>query len=117
VHHLGLAPVRDPGHNVLREVWIDASTFLPKRYVAERFVENGGLSFRYLITVNTALIENHLVNVDADGHFDVHRALVLHFSGQGRWSISDVRFPADLPAWLFDPVRYREHAAEPLPDL
>ncbi len=117
VHHLGLTPVRDPGHNVLREVWIDARTFIPKRYVAERFVDNGGLSFRYLITVNTALIENHLVNVDADGHFDVHRALVLHFSGQGRWSILDVRFPADPPAWLFDPVRYREHAADPLPDF
>jgi hypothetical protein len=117
VHHLGLTPVRDPGHNVLREVWIDARTYLPRRYIAERFVENGGLSFRYLITVNTALIENHLVNVDADGHFDVHRALVLHFSGEGRWTISDVRFPTDPPAWLFDPVQYREHAGDPLPDL
>jgi len=117
VHHLGLAPVRDPGHNVLREVWIDTSTSLPKRYVAERFVENGGLSFRYLITVNTALIENHLVNVDAAGHFDVHRALVIHFSGEGRWTISDVRFPTDPPPWLFDPLQYREHATDPLPEL
>jgi hypothetical protein len=117
VHHLGLTPVRDPGHNVLREVWIDARTFIPKRYVAERFVENGGLSFRYLITVNTALIENHLVNVDADGRFDVHRALVIHFSGQGRWTISDVAFPPAPPPWLFDPDRYAQHAAEPLPAL
>jgi hypothetical protein len=117
VHHLGLAPIRDPGHNVLREVWVDAQTFVPKRYVAERFVENGGLSFRYLITVNTAIIQGHLVNVDADGHFDVHRALVLHLSGQGHWTISDVRFPADPPSWLFDSEAYRAHQTDPLPDL
>jgi len=117
VHHLGLTPVRDPGHNVLREVWVDAKTFIPKRYVAERFVQNGGLSFRYLITVNAALIEGHLVNVDAAGHFEVHRALVIHYAGDGRWTISDVRFPADPPPWLFDPDRYREHQTDVLPDL
>ena len=117
VHHLGLSPIRDPGHNVLREIWIDASTYLPRRYVAERFVENGGLSFRYLITVNTALIQGHLVNVDAAGHFEVHRALVIHYSGDGRWTISDVTFPVNPPAWLFDPDHYGEHQNDPLPAL
>ena len=43
VYRLGLSPIRDPGHNVLREIWVDANTYLPTRYVAERFVENGGL--------------------------------------------------------------------------
>ncbi|HEV2737490.1 MAG TPA: hypothetical protein VGU66_02825 [Candidatus Elarobacter sp.] len=117
VHHLGLFPYRDPGHNVLREVWIDASTFIPKRYVAERFVENGGLSFRYLITVDTAVIDGHLVNVGAAGHFELHRALIINVTGDGRWAISDVTFPADPPAWLFDPDRYKDHKGEPVPDL
>lgn len=117
VYHLGLFPYRDPGHNVLREVWIDKSTFLPKRYVAERYVENGGLSFRYLITVNTAMIEGHLVNVDAAGHFEVHRALIVHLAGEGRWTISDVTFPVNPPAWIFDPDHYKDHKGEAVPDL
>ncbi len=117
VYHLGLTPIRDPGHNVLRQVWIDKSTLLPKRYVAERFVDAGPLTFRYLITVDTALIGGHLVNVDAAGHFDVHRAFIINYSGDGRWSISDVTFPADPPPWLFDPELYRDHRNDPVPDL
>jgi hypothetical protein len=117
VHHLGLTPYRDPGHNVLREVWVDKTTFVPKRYVAERYVENGGLSFRYLITVNTAMIEGHLVNVDAAGHFEVHRALIVNVAGEGRWAISDIAFPANPPAWIFDPDHYKDHKGEPVPDL
>ncbi|HEY0613895.1 MAG TPA: hypothetical protein VGC96_04615 [Candidatus Elarobacter sp.] len=117
VFHLRLTPVRDPGHNVLREVWVEKTSFLPKRYVAERFVQNGGLSFRYLITVNTALIQSRLVNVDAEGHYEVHRALVIHFSGDGRWSISDVAFPAGPPAWLFDAEQFAAHRGEPIPQL
>jgi hypothetical protein len=115
VHHLGLTPVRDPGHNVLREIWIDETTLLPKRYIAERFVENGPFSFRYLITVDTAVIENHLVNVAAAGHFEVHRGLIVNYSGDGRWTISDVTFPADPPAWMFDPDHYKDHSGEPIP--
>lgn len=117
VYHIGLTPVRDPGHNVLRAAWVDKATFLPKRYVVDRFVENNGLSFRYLTTVGTALIAGRLVNVSADGHFELHRFVVVNESGQGRWSICDVTFPADPPDWLFDADRYRDHSGEPLPDL
>jgi hypothetical protein len=117
VYHLGLVPVRDPGHNVLREVWIDKGSFIPKRFVAERFVDDPPLVFRYLITVETALIGGHLVNVDAVGDFDVHRALIVHYAGHSHWTISDVTFPADPPWWLFDPERYKDHKGEAVPDL
>jgi hypothetical protein len=80
-------------------------------------VENGPIAFRYLITVDTALIDGRLVNVAASGHFDVHRALIINYSGEGRWSISDVRFPTNPPPWLFDADRYREHLGDPVPDL
>jgi hypothetical protein len=117
VYHIGLFPYRDPGHNVLREAWVDKSTFIPKRFVAERFVENPPFSFRYLITVDTAMIGGHLVNVGAYGHFEVHRGLIYNYAGDGRWAISDVTFPADPPAWLFDPDHYKDHKGEPVPDL
>ncbi len=93
VYHLGLFPYRDPGHNVLREAWIDKSTFVPKRSVAERFVEDGPLSFRYLITVNTALIAGHLVNVEAAGHFE--GAPRVDRSRRGRRALDDLR--RDVP--------------------
>ena len=111
VYHLKLEPVRDPGHHVLREMWVNRTSFLPLRYVAERFVSDV-ISFRYLVRVDTALIDGHLVNVAADGHFDVHRLAIIHYSGEGRWTISDVRFPSAPPDWAFDPTAVRAHHGE-----
>jgi len=96
LYHLGLTPLRDPGHHVLREMWIDEASFLPVRYVAERFVDVGLFTFRYFVTVNTALVDGHLVNVDADGHFNVRGASDTDYSGEGRWSISNISFPPSI---------------------
>lgn len=114
VYHLGLKPRYDAGHHVLREMWIDKASLLPRRYIAERFV-GGPISFRYFVTVNTAVIGGHLVNIDADGHFNVNRALVIHYSGEGRWAVSDVSFPAAPPSWVFDPGLYAQHQGEAIP--
>jgi len=115
VYHLGLTPLRDAGHHVLRELWIDKATYFPVRCVAERFVDDGLLTFRYLVTVNMAVIGGHLVATDATGHFSIHRALVLNITGDAHWSISDVSFPTEVPDWLFDPASFKQHAFEPLP--
>ncbi|HEY8315150.1 MAG TPA: hypothetical protein VIG51_13395 [Candidatus Baltobacteraceae bacterium] len=114
VYHLGLQPRYDAGHHVLREIWIDKTSLLPRRYVAERFV-GGLIPFRYLVTVNAAVIDGHLVNTHADGHFNVNRVLLLHYSGEGRWTASDVTFPAAPPLWLFDPAMYAQHKGEAIP--
>ncbi|MBV9269988.1 MAG: hypothetical protein JO165_02775 [Candidatus Eremiobacteraeota bacterium] len=112
VYHFRLRPKRDAGHNILREIWIDEETYLPRRYVAERFVDAGIVPFRYLVTVNAAVIDGHLVNLDADGRFNVNRALLLHFSGEGNWKISDISFPKSPPAWLFDPSSFSLHKSD-----
>ena len=104
VYHLGMTPLRDPGHHVLRQMWVDKTTFLPVRYVAERFVDAGTFKFRYLVTVNTALVAGHLINTDADGHFDVHRAVFFRYAGEGHWTIEGVSFPSHEPDWMFDPA-------------
>jgi hypothetical protein len=114
VYHLGLRPRYDAGHHVLRQMWIDKRSLLPRRYIAERFV-GGPISFRYLVTVNTAVIDGHLVNTDADGHFNVNRALIIHYSGEGRWTVSDISFPAAPPSWLFDPDTFAQHQGEAIP--
>jgi hypothetical protein len=74
-------------------------------------------AFRYLITVDTAMIGGHLVNAGAYGHFEVHRGLIYNYAGDGRWAISEVTFPADPPAWLFDPDHYKDQKGEAVPDL
>jgi hypothetical protein len=60
-------------------------------------------------------VGGHLVNTDADGHFNVNRALILHYSGEGRWAVSDVSFPTAPPGWLFDPNLYAQHKGQPIP--
>lgn len=117
MYHLGLTPSYDWGHHVLREMWIDKQTFIPARYIAERFVDDGILPFRYMVEVNTATENGHLVNTDADGHFNINRALIIHLTGEGRWTISDVAFPTDPPDWLFDPTAYAQHATQAVPNF
>ena len=117
VYHLGLKPIRDPGHHVLREMWIDKQSFLPVRYIAERFVADGPLSFRYLVTVNTAVIGGHLVNTDLTGNISVNRALIIHFTQHSHWTVTGISFPPSVPPWAFDPAAYAQHGSEPQPDL
>jgi len=110
-YHLGLTPVRDPGHHVLREMWVDETSFLPVRYVAERFVDAELFKFRYFVGIDTALVDGHLVNIDAEGKFDVHRIAGIHYFGEGNWTISDVSFPSSEPDFLFPASPYSSPAA------
>ncbi|MBV8148342.1 MAG: hypothetical protein JO092_04560 [Candidatus Eremiobacteraeota bacterium] len=108
VYHLGLEPIRDPARNVLRQMWIDKESFLPVRYLAWRTVDTPLEHFAYLVTVNCAAIDGHLVNMDAVGTND---------HGQGNWRIFDVSFPAAEPDWVFDPSQWKAHFGEAIPNL
>jgi hypothetical protein len=109
VYHLLLSPIRDPGHSVIREMWIDEATYLPVRYVLLRYVPQDR-PFSYLITVDTQLLDGHLVNVSANGLY--HYANV---SGRGRWRISQVSFPQDVPDWAFNQGQWAQHNGVPIP--
>jgi hypothetical protein len=110
-YHFTLAPSRNPKHNVLREIWIDTATYLPLRYVAQRFIEDyPGDYYSYLIAVDARDIDGYLVNVDADGA-NLLRGLV------GKWQISDVSFPYSEPDWVFDREQWKLHIGEPIPNL
>jgi hypothetical protein len=110
-NHLVLTPIRYPKHNVLREIWIDTTTNLPVRYLAQRFVEDyPGDYYSYLITVDAREIDGHLVNVSAHGNN-------LHLHGISKWSISDLSFPASEPDWVFNRAQWRAHDGEPIPNL
>lgn len=108
VYHLGLEPIRDPAHNVLRQMWIDKTTFLPVRYVAMRTVLDSVEPYSYPIAVDNAVIDDYLVNVDAEG---------LNPIGQGKWRISQISFPDSEPDWVFDPAQWPRHNGEQIPNL
>ncbi|HEY1680560.1 MAG TPA: hypothetical protein VGF98_02830, partial [Candidatus Tumulicola sp.] len=110
-YHLKLTPLRNPKHNVLREIWIDTVTNLPVRYIAERFVENyPGDDYSYFITVDARNIDGYLVNVAAEG-------ANAHLGGTSKWHIFDVSFPNAEPNWVFDREQWKIHNGEPIPNL
>ncbi|HEY3675138.1 MAG TPA: hypothetical protein VGK84_04035 [Candidatus Tumulicola sp.] len=110
-YHFAVTPVRNSKHNTLREIWIDTTTNLPVRYIAQRFIENyPGDDYSYYIAVDAREIDGHLVNVDADGS-SLLRGLL------GKWQISDVSFPASEPDWVFDRDQWKLHIGEPIPNL
>jgi hypothetical protein len=108
VYHLALVPLRDPARNVLRQMWIDMTTFLPARYVAVRTVIDPFEYFTYLVTVDSVEVDGHMVNVKAVGNSK---------NGLGKWQISDVSFPASEPDWVFDRVQWTRHNGELIPSL
>jgi hypothetical protein len=108
VYHLGLDPLREPSHNVLRQMWIDKTTFLPVRYVALRTVIIPDEYLKYLVTVDSAVIDEHIVNVGASGNSSI---------GLGKWHVSDVSFPASEPDWVFDRAQWARHDGEVIPNL
>jgi hypothetical protein len=127
VYHLALAPIRDPRHNVLRELWVDKQTFEPTGYVVERFVGSPTL-FSYLVHVSNERIGNYVVNSELTGQFSTQ--LLGHRGPPGKidplpsirnadvaWSITEISFPDELPDWLFDPDHFALHKNDELPSV
>jgi len=118
VYHLGLTPVHDPDHHVLREIWIDRATSLPVRYLAELLVNYPffGQVVEHEVTIYTALREGHLINTRVDGAFHIH-ATQVDKRGIVKWEVSEVSFPAKEPDWAFDMTQWPEHQGEAIPNL
>ena len=118
VHNLGLTPIRDPGHHVLREMWIDSATSLPLRYLAELPVQypDSGQVVEHDVAIDTALIDGHLTNSRVDGRF---RIIVGpgETDGTVQWNVSQVSFPANEPDWVFDIKQWPQHQGEAIPNL
>ena len=118
LYHLGLTPVRDPGHHVLRELWIDRATSLPVRYLAEIPVHypDSGQVVEHAATIDTALLDGHLTNTKVNGRF---RIVVgpAETDGVVKWSVSQVSFPASEPDWVFDLKQWPKHIGEAIPNL
>ncbi|HTU80808.1 MAG TPA: hypothetical protein VMF61_01685 [Candidatus Acidoferrales bacterium] len=101
-----MTPIRDGGHNVLRQIWIDQTTDLPVRYLAERFVDTDVHPYTYAVTVDAQVVDGVLVNVDAHG---------ISRYGPARWRITQISFPPSEPSWVFDQSQWKQHDGQPIP--
>ena len=116
VYHLGLTPIHNARRFRLREIWIDKRTLLPVRYVAQRVVEDA-TPFSYLVTVDTAVIGGHLINVKLAGTYVRNGPNDIAINGVSSWRVSDVSFPAEVPDWVFEGRLWSEHMGEAIPGL
>lgn len=118
VYHLGLTPLRDLGHHMLREMWIDRTSYLPLRYLAELPVHyaDSGQVVEQDATIDTAVLDGHLTNARVDGRFRILVG-VAEKSGTLKWTVSDVSFPASVPDWVFDLAQWPQHLGETIPNL
>jgi hypothetical protein len=101
VYHLRLVPRFDPQHHPIREMWIDASTFDPRRIAIELWAQTGPVRSRPTVTVDFAPVDGTWLVSHAAMDF-VLRFAFLNYGGSGDFRISDVSFPTSEPDWMFD---------------
>lgn len=108
--HLSVEPFRDVERNRLREIYADKTTYELRRVVAtDRLYLDGGVSYGVIFTVDLQMLQGRPVvtrihGVVGDGYNDDGKVVDYWFN--------DIRFPATLPDWYFDPRDYAAHTAD-----
>ncbi len=108
VYHLKLVPRFDPAHHPIRDVWIDTGSFNPRRIAIEVWAAAGPVRSRPTVTVDFAPVDGTWLIAHAGMDFAL-RFGFLSYSGSAELQISDVRFPAAEPDWMFDPQLLAAH--------
>jgi hypothetical protein len=115
--HLSLVALNDPDRNRLREIYADKNTYeLTKLIASDRLFVTGAytdeFSDQFTLTMGTVdgfpvVTRIHgVAGYDKDG---------LEYQDDGKivdFTFSDIRFPAALPDWYFDPQQYGGHTSE-----
>ncbi len=105
--HLWLEPKRDEARNRIDELWVDAGSYEVRRMRVRDHL--------YLGLTSQSLPDEFDVRfTERDG-----LPLIASIHGQTRggefetdYTFEDVRFPAALPDWYFEPKTYRAHRAD-----
>jgi len=115
--HLVLRPLRDPERNRLRELWANKDTYELVRVKAHDrlFVETGARGadiYGVIFDIKIAMLQGTPVVTD------IHGVVGDNYTGDGQivdFTYRDIAFPADEPAWYFDPKKYGGHPEADLP--
>ena len=105
--HLSIEPFRDVERNRLREIYADAKTYELRKIVAtDRLYIDGGPSFGVIFTADLQMLAGRPVVTR------IHGVVGDGYNGDGQvvdYWFNDIKFPASLPDWYFDPHQYAGH--------
>lgn len=108
MYHLHLVPRADPVHRRLREMFVDAMTFEPRRIVMQAYFARGPIATRPLVTVDYSSFEGTWLIAHA--RLDaVVRIAFFAYGGAGEFHLDDVSAPPTAPDWEFDPALLAQH--------
>lgn len=108
VYHLKLVPRFDPQHHPIRDLYVDTTTFDPRRIAIEVWAEAGPVRSRPTVTVDFAPVQGTWMIAHATMDF-VLRLAFFNYGGSAEYRTSDISFPASEPDWMFDPKLLAAH--------
>jgi hypothetical protein len=108
VYHLKLVPRFDPQHHPIRDLYVDTTSFDPRRIAIEVWAAAGPVRSRPTVSVDFAPIDGTWLISHAAMDF-VLRFAFLNYAGSAEFRTSDISFPAAEPDWMFDPKLLAEH--------
>ncbi len=111
VYHLRLEPLFNPGRNRVREMWIDSTTFVTWRLVAEAPFSVGPARGNFLLNAEYAPVEGTWMirRVSTSGAL---RFGFLSYGGDATLEFSSVTANQHIEKYCFDASGFRAHAAE-----
>jgi hypothetical protein len=108
VYHLKLVPRFDPQHHPIRDLYVDTTTFDPRRIAIEVWAQAGPVTSRPTVTVDFAPVQGTWMIAHASMEF-VLRLAFFNYGGNAEYRTSDISFPASEPDWMFDPKLLAAH--------
>jgi len=113
--HLRLEARRDPDRNRLTDLYVDRSSYVLHRAVAHDHLYTDGRAIPERFEIDFGMREGVPVITAIHGQTD-YTALDARNAGvplhEVDYRFEGIAFPADLPAWYFDPRQYGAHRSE-----
>ncbi len=96
VYHLALRPRSDADRNIVRELWVDESTYDVRRLVARPYEPVGPFRVHYSLVVDYGPVLGTWLITGAHAEGSVHAGL-FSYSGAGDATFGNVTAPAAVP--------------------
>jgi hypothetical protein len=108
VYHLTLRPRFDPQHHPIRELYVDTTSFEPRRIAIEVWAAVGPVRSRPTVIADFAPVDGIWLIAHASMNF-VLRFALLSYGGSAEFRTSEISFPPSEPDWMFDPAQLAAH--------
>jgi hypothetical protein len=110
--HLHLEARRDPDRNRLTDLYVDRFSYALHRAVARDHLYSAGRVIPQRFEIVFGLQDGVPVITAIDARTEMTALDAREPSREITYRFEDIRFPADLPAWYFQPANYGAHRSE-----